>query len=79
MTTPLTIDPGGLWSVRQAAAVLAVIGPEAAALGLHFKTVDVTTWGMPAPRVLLVAYCRRHDVPIAPDTACALCLAEARP
>ena len=76
--TGLSVHPGGLWSPRQADAVLAVIASEAAALGLQFRKVDVTTHAMPGPRVLLTAYCRRHEWPVAVEAPCPLCLAEGR-
>lgn len=57
----LSVDPSGLWSLTQAKRVLAIINPEAEARGICFKAIDVTHFGMPHPRVMLIAYCLTHD------------------
>jgi hypothetical protein len=71
---PFSIDPRGTWSPRQAKAVLDVIGPEAEQRGLGFEMLDVTTFQMPAPRVMLQAYCLEHEWPVLLDEACEMCL-----
>ena len=69
----LSIDPRGEWSPVQARRVLDVINPEAAAQGLFFDMLDITTHRMPAPRVLLVAFCLQHEIAVADDSICSEC------
>lgn len=73
----LSIDPSGMWSARQAKAILEVIEPEAEAMGLYFQQLDVTEQGMPESRFLLQAYCRTHGWPVSPDSACEICIGDA--
>lgn len=70
---PFSVDPSGPWSPRQARAVLAIIGPEAAARGVRFDTLDITSIHT-GRRVRLVPVCIKHDYPIATDDVCAACL-----
>lgn len=73
----LPVDPSGFWSPRQAARVLDAINPIALKRGVIFHTVDVTTFNMPAPRVIIVAYCLKHDIAIVLDSVCGWCVLEA--
>lgn len=72
----LSVNTGGTWSPRQAEAVLSAIEPEAAAMGLRFRTFDVTTFNT-AKRVILIPLCRVHDISVAPDSACFCCVLDA--
>lgn len=70
---PLSVDPSGEWSTRQAQAVLAIIQPQAERNGLRFRMVDVSTFSR-RNRCILVARCLVHDVPVVEGHACAMCL-----
>jgi len=72
----LSVDPRGVWSVRQARKVLEIIQPEAKEMGLIFQMVEVTCHNDASAKVLLVAYCIRHECAVAIDSACELCLHE---
>ena len=71
----LSIDPSGQWSAPQVRAVLSIIQPEAHASGIEFHAIDITSQEMPARRFLLSARCLKHQHPVAPESACELCLA----
>lgn len=73
----LSVDPSGVWSPRQAKAVLDVIRDEARAMGLVFEPIEITMMGGPR-RMLLTAFCLRHGRAVALDTACESCIHEAR-
>lgn len=74
----LTIDPRGEWSPAQAQRVLAIINPQAAAHGLVFNVLDITTMQHAARRLLLVAYCIEHGVAVALDDVCRECVKHAK-
>ena len=68
----LPIDTSGLWSPVQARRVLDIVNPIAAVRGVVFRQVEVSTLDS-YRRVILVAYCREHDIAIAVDSVCGWC------
>ncbi len=72
----LSIDPRGLWSDVQSRKVLEIIEPEAAAIGLGFRKIDVTTMNMPARRFMFQFTCLKHDCVIGWGGTCGFCKAE---
>lgn len=70
-----SIDLRGEWSPRQAFHVMEVVRPEAEAVGLMVVPVNITTHGGPA-RVMILVLCRRHNVPVSPNSVCSKCKEE---
>lgn len=68
---PLSINPGGEWSPRQAEAVSRALAPELEARGLKLRTLGVN--GHPK-RVALQLLCAKHDCVVKPDSACPVCV-----
>lgn len=59
-----SFSPSGRWSARQLPHVLAVLVPEADAMGLELVDIEVTTHGDACSWWTLVARCRLHGVPV---------------
>ena len=74
----LSIDPRGEWSITKAKRVLEIINPEAERHKLFFQPVDITTFNMPAHRVILVAYCLEHEIAVAYGELCSECMRHAK-
>lgn len=68
----LSIDPSGEWSPVQARKVLEIINPEAESRGIRYKVIDVSTFEK--RRVLLIAYCIKHDRAIIHGSVCEECV-----
>lgn len=73
VNSQLPIDPSGIWSPVQAQRVLDVINPVAAERGLVYHSISVPSF-KGSPRVMLVAYCKEHDVAIEINSVCSECL-----
>jgi hypothetical protein len=79
--SPLSIDIAGVWSFRQADAVIAALAPELDARGLELAKIDITTLGEWAPRCLLVARCGscHHVIEAGEACRCSVCLCSVHP
>lgn len=71
----LTVNPCGMWSQRQARAVLAIVNPQARPHGLVFAPIDVTAHDAIGDwhRFILVAYCVEHEIAVLPNNVCPQC------
>lgn len=78
LSKSLGVDIGGEWSPRQADAVMRIVEPELAEMGMCIQRLDVTCFGHTGQRVILQPFCDRHDVPVGHDSACDLCIAESK-
>lgn len=72
---PLSIDPSGEWSPRQADAVCRALADELERRGLKVRRLGLN--GHPK-RVALQLLCAKHECVVRPDAACPVCANDSR-
>lgn len=73
---PFSLDISGVFSVEQARQIIFSLQQETKLRNVELRTIDVTIIKDTRRKVIIQVWCKKHERPVACDSACDACLEE---